>query len=648
MKRIFEITTMKKLSLAVAAAGMFGVSGANAVEFNFGDLRAQIDNNVSYGVAVRTEKPDAGQVIAQNGTVLGINGKGSSFNYDDGTLNYKQGDVYTNNVKWSGDFELNYKNYGAFVRARAWYDQAIMDETPRFKDYNDATKSYAGKGAEFLDAFVWGDFYVADMPINLRLGRQVVSWGESTFIQGGINSINPLDASAFRRPGAEIKEGLLPVNMAFTSIGLTASTTLEAFYQLEWEKTRTDPCGTFFSTIDFVADGCGPVVLGGSANELDMLELRDQEIANGVPLSQRVSPMTERIEDAEPKDDGQFGVALRTYTNLFGGAEFGVYYMNIHSRLPYISGVLTNQDRLGALGGPQGSTASVNPNATYDTYRPLYQISYPEDVQVMGVSIATSLPNGASIAGEVSYRPDMPMQWNAIELILAGNGVPWSRLYQQRMKENVAAGNDPKDIYGEISQGNDEFDMWQIQSTYIQFFDRVLGADQLALAAEIGATHVVDLPNKSEARYGRSGAYGIGDNDGVGGFTGGPDGKGMCSVETLGGNPNTSKNENIANCTDEGYVSEWSGGVRVRAGLSYNNAFAGVNVTPNLNLGYDMGYGPEPGAQFIDKRITYGLGVSFVYMNNATLDLTYAGFEGGDYDQMVDRDNVSLAVKYSF
>lgn len=648
MKKIFEITKMKKLSLAVAAAGMFGMSGANAIEFNFGELRAQIDNNVSYGVAWRTEKPDAGQIMPGNGAAMGIVGKGSSYNYDDGTLNYKRGDMYTNNIKWNGDLELGYKNYGAFVRARAWYDQVIMDETPRFKEYNDATKSYAGKGAEILDAFVWGDFEVAEMPINLRVGRQVVSWGESTFIQGGINSINPLDASAFRRPGAEIKEGLLPVNMAFTSIGLTANTTLEAFYQLEWEKTRTDPCGTFFSTIDFVADGCGPVILGGTADERDMLEFRDQEIANGVPLSARVSPMTERIEDAEPKDDGQFGIALRTYTNLFGGAEFGIYYMNIHSRLPYISGVITNQDRIGALGGTPGSTASVNPNAAYDTYRPLYQIAYPEDIQIMGVSIATSLPNGASIAGEISYRPDMPMQYNAFELILAGNGVPWSRMYQQRMKENIAAGNAPEALYGEISQGNDEFDIWQIQSTYIQFFDRVLGGDQLVVAAEIGATHVAGLPSKDVARYGRSGAYGIGDNNGVGGYTVPGDGKGMCSVETLGGNPNTSKNDNTDYCTDEGYVSEWSGGIRLRAGLSYNNAFAGINVTPNINLGYDMGYGPEPGAQFIDKRITYGLGVSFVYMNNASLDITYAGFDGGDYDQMVDRDNVSLAVKYSF
>src|SRR5690606_18257673 len=232
---------MKKLPLALAVSALSAIP-AVAAEFNFGDLSMQIDNNISYGVAWRTEKPDNGQIMPDN---IGISGgstsHGSSYNYDDGTLNYKQGDIYSNVLKWNGDLELKYSNYGAFVRARAWYDQAIMDETPRFKAYNDATKSYAGRGAEVLDAFVWGDFNVADMPINVRVGRQVISWGESTFIQGGINSVNPLDAAAFRRPGAEIKEGLLPVNMVYASVGITPSTTVEAFYHLAWEKTRTDP-----------------------------------------------------------------------------------------------------------------------------------------------------------------------------------------------------------------------------------------------------------------------------------------------------------------------------------------------------------------------------------------------------------------------
>src|SRR5690554_6035791 len=603
-------TMFIKAPLALALASVMGTT--QAVEFNFGELRAQIDNNISYGVAMRTEKPDAGQIWKENGDYVSssINGKGSSLNYDDGTLNYKRGDVYSNILKWSGDLEVSYKNFGAFTRARAWYDQVIMDETPRFKDYNDATKSYAGKGAEILDAIVWGDFDVAGAPVNVRVGRQVLSWGESTFIQGGISSINPVDASAFRRPGAEIKEGLLPVNMAFTSIGLTANTTLEAFYQLQWEKTRTDPCGTFFSTIDFVADGCGPVLLTYTEAE------NEGQFPN--------TTIVERFEDGEPKDDGQFGVALRTYTDLFGGTEFGLYYMNIHSRMPYINGKL--------LDDPYGPAVLGN-------HRMEYQIAYPEDIQIMGVSFATSLPNGASLSGEVSYKPDLPMQWNAFELIFAG--VPYgapdhSRFFQQRLAEH---GGDVNNVIDTVIDGYDEFDVWQAQTTYIQFFDRVLGADQLAFIAEAGVNYVPDLPNKSDARYGRAGAYGIGNTTG---------GQNACTVGSVAPGGTALKNLNQDYCSDEGYVSEWSGGVRMRAGLSYNNAFAGINVTPNINLAYDMGYGPEPGAQFIDKRFAYGVGVSFVYMNNATLDVTYADFEGGDYDQMVDRDNISLAVKYSF
>src|SRR5690554_6106784 len=622
-------TMFIKAPLALALASVMGTT--QAVEFNFGDLRAQIDNNISYGVSMRTEKPDANQIWYANGAVLGIDGKGSSYNYDDGTLNYKQGDVYSNVLKWSGDLEIGYKNFGAFARARAWYDQTIMDETPRFKAYNDATKSYAGKGAEILDAFVWGDFEIAEMPLNVRVGRQVLSWGESTFIQGGISSINPVDASAFRRPGAEIKEGLLPVNMAFASIGLTPNTTLEAFYQLQWEKTRTDPCGTFFSTVDFVADGCGPVLLTHTADEV-----------TGTFPNATIVP---RMEDGEPKDDGQFGLALRTYTDLLGGAEFGFYYMNIHSRMPYINGglLLNPYDTNNA---PIGNGMHA-PDPT--KHRLEYQIAYPEDIQIMGLSMATSLPNGASIGAEITYKPDLPLQWNAFELIFAGvpyNAPDHSRFFQKHISEVEVTSDDLKGnngaakqlsaeqkLDGRVFEGYDKFDVWQAQTTYIQFFDRVMGADQLAFIAEAGVNYIPDLPNKSEERYGRSGAYGIGTT------TGGD----VCSSTT-----SPLANLNKGYCTDEGYVTEWSGGVRMRAGLTYNNAFAGVNVTPNINLAYDMGYAPEPGAQFIDKRFAYGLGVSFVYMNNATLDVTYAGFEGGDYDQMVDRDNVSLAVKYSF
>jgi hypothetical protein len=641
-KAMYKMFRKAPLALALAAAA----TSAQATEFSFGDdMTVQWDNTVSYGVAWRTEAPDANAVAIGNG------GKGSSYNYDDGTLNFKENSVYTNVFKYSTDLEINYKNYGAFVRARAFYDTELVDGEREFKELNDATIDAAGKGYDLLDAFVWADYEIGDTPVTFRLGRQVLSWGESTFIQGGMSSINPVDAAAFRRPGAEVKDGLLPVNMLYTSIGLTADVSLEAFYQLEWEKTRPDPCGTFFSTTDFVSDGCGPVILAGDQDERAYLALRDAEIAAGVPLSGRASPATERLEDDEPRDDGQYGLALRWYSEALGDTEFGFYYTNLHSRLPYINGAVTNYDTLGLITGTQ--TAQIKSDADYDSRFPLYQIAYPEDQKQLGLSFATSTEGGSSIGGEISYRPDAPIQWNAFELILAGLALPSSRLYQDRLADVggiVTDGTAPPysngaQLAGTVLEGYDELDIWQAQMTVIHFFDQVLGADRLSVAAEIGATYVPDLPSLDDARYGRSGAFGLGnavDVDPIAQAAGAD----ACSVGY--GAAGSGANANTNNCTSKGFVDQLSGGVRVRAGIDYNNAFAGVNMTPKMSLAYDVGNGPEPGSQFIDERLVASVGVNFVYLNRTQVSVDYTNFSGGDHNTAKDRDNIALSASYSF
>ena len=199
-----NLLRLRKLSLAIALAG--AATSATATEYNFGDVAVQWDNTISYGVAWRTEAPDAKNVMPGNAAAMGFEGKGSSYNYDDGTLNFKENSIYTNVVKYSTDLEINYKNYGGFFRAKAFYDTEIMDGQREFKELNDETKDAAGKGYDLLDAFVWADYDLGEMPATFRVGRQVVSWGESTFIQGGINSINPVDASAFRRQVLKLKK----------------------------------------------------------------------------------------------------------------------------------------------------------------------------------------------------------------------------------------------------------------------------------------------------------------------------------------------------------------------------------------------------------------------------------------------------------
>jgi len=186
---------LKKLPLAVAV--LTAASAASAVEFNAGPVYGQLNTSLSYGVAWRTEDPNLRTVAPNND--LGLDGEASTSNYDDGTLNYENGDAYTNVVKGSFDLELDYDGMvGAFVRGRAFYDSAIMDNDPAYKEYVDETKDAAGSGYDLLDAFVWYNFDMGDIPVSARAGRQVISWGESTFIRGSINAINPIDAEKTR------------------------------------------------------------------------------------------------------------------------------------------------------------------------------------------------------------------------------------------------------------------------------------------------------------------------------------------------------------------------------------------------------------------------------------------------------------------
>jgi len=636
---------IKTLTLAVAA-----LSAASSQAFNFsvGPVDTTVNTSLSWGVAMRTEDPDWGHVHPANAAALGNpvpnTEAGSTYNYDDGTLNYEKNDLISNVVKGNIDVDMVWGSGGFFARGSAFYDTVIMDQDPAFKPYIDETKDAAGMGYDLLDAYVWQNFDIGNMPASARIGRQVISWGESTFIQGGINSINPVNASAVRKPGVEVKEVLLPVNMAYGSLGLTHNVTLEAFYQLEWEKTRIDPCGTFFSTADFVADGCGPVILGGTIDERIILD----DIANG----SGAQPTADYAGSNEPSDEGQFGLAARWYSEALGDTEFGFYYMNIHSRVPMISGFAANKT--------DPSTGNqYNTSLPFSEY-PRYQIDYPEDIKLMGVSFNTSLQSGWSISGEVSLTQDRPIQHNTFELLLAGNLLQSSKLFKQRYEEATGNTLDPSDpaqvetakqeLAGQQFNGYDRLDVLRAQMTFLSFFDQVMGASRLTFIGEVGVTHIPDLPNKNEARYGRSGTTGIGDFEpiplGNGAFLTCDASETASAAAGVDGDAGT--NINSTYCTNDGYVDQTSGGIRLRGVLDYPNAIAGINLKPTASLSADVNSGPEPGSQFVDQRVQLGLGLNFDYLNKYSGGISYSMFEGSKYDALNDRDNISLNLKVTF
>lgn len=603
-----------KLPLAVAVAA--GVSGqASAFSFYVGDVEASLNTTLSAGATWRTEDRDK-RLIAQGNlgpefanTTIGA----STNNYDDGNLNFEKGDTVSKIVKGNTELFLNYNvdssfltRVGGFVRGRYWYDFELkdesraMDDVGQVRELNKDAKDNAS-GGELLDAYVFSDWYLGEVPLSVRYGKQVLSWGESTFIQGGINTINPVDVQAFRAPGSELKDALLPVEMFYMSAGVTENITLETFVQADWEPVRPDDCGTFFSTNDFASDGCGPVLLAGQLPD-------SQAYAQGF-----IAP---RLADKEADSKDQFGVAMRWYVPALNDSELGFYYIKYNSRLPYVSGTVKDVDE----------------------QFPSYYIEYPENINLYGISINTTTPGGWSLGAEYSFRDNVPLQWNAFELIYGGlqvvnpeTGDPVSLLQQQREAENPGV-----DLAGMEIDGYDRFNVSQAQFTLIKFFDQVMGASRMSLITEFGATYVHDLPDLDEARYGRSGTFGIGTLPG-----------GACDGT---GTTGTALNINTSYCTNDGYTTDFSWGYRARLVWDYPNAIAGINLSPQLAWSHDVeGYAPQPGGNFNEGNKAVGISLQGVYQNKITGNIGYTNFFGGKpYNELTDRDFVSASVSYSF
>ena len=74
-------------------------------------LEGLLNVELAYGLRMRTQDADPQLVSIANG------GKRSnSGNFDDGTLNYDQGDLTSNMLRTTGELTLRWGNFGAFLR----------------------------------------------------------------------------------------------------------------------------------------------------------------------------------------------------------------------------------------------------------------------------------------------------------------------------------------------------------------------------------------------------------------------------------------------------------------------------------------------------------------------------------------------------
>ncbi|MBD8090148.1 DUF1302 domain-containing protein [Pseudomonas fluorescens] len=619
MTSVNQFWRRARLPLAVSLASTLA-GPAFGVSFNIGEIEGSFDSSLSVGASWSTAGRNKDLIGANNG------GRGLSQTSDDGHLNFDKGDSFSKIFKGIHDLELKYGDTGIFVRGKYWYDFALQNEDLDFKNVSNNNRKEGAKssGGQILDAFIYHNYTIADQPGNVRFGKQVVSWGESTFIGGGINSINPIDVSAFRRPGAEIKEGLIPVNMFYVSQTLTDNLSAEAFYQLEWDQTVTDNCGTFFSQPDVISDGC--------SNNLRVLNKRSTIPGAALPTLNALGVdvnnegvLVRRGGDRDARDSGQFGVAMH-YNFEPLDTEFGAYFMNYHSRAPIFS----------ATGAP--NSAYTRPLGPLAALRPLivagssqYFVEYPEDIRLYGLSFSTTLPTGTAWSGELSYRPNAPVQLSTTDILYAGvTPIPGFG------NASVLKGTPGQDLHGYNRK-----EVTQFQTTFTHFFDQVMGASRLTTVGEIGVTHVGGLESKNQARYGRDPVFGPGTLPG-----------GFCnalnnSTAQGAGLPNASGLN--TNCNNDGYTTATSWGYRARAIWEYPDVFAGVNLKPNVAWSHDVkGYSPGPGGNFEEGRKAVSLGVDAEYQNTYTVSLNYTNFFGGKFTTVDDRDFIALSAGVNF
>jgi hypothetical protein len=584
-------------TLALAVAVGFAAP-AHAVNFNIGEIEGQFDSSLSVGASWSMRSPDRDLIGPNNG------GQGQAQTGDDGRLNFKKGETFSKIFKGIHDLELRYRDTGVFVRGKYWYDFELKDESRLFKDIDDSNRKEGAKssGAEILDAFVYHNYAIGDLPGTVRVGKQVVSWGESTFIGNSINSINPIDVAAFRRPGAEIKEGLIPVNMLYLSQSLTDRLSMEAFYQLEWDQTIIDNCGTFFSTADVAADGCDNGYHIGSP-AIAPLQPVAAAFGQGFQVDSE-GVILPRAGDRDARDSGQWGLALRW---LGDETEYGLYFMNYHSRTPIVSTQNAGQATLNALPGIIGTANGIAPGSGAGLAQSVmlgngrYFLDYPEDIRLYGLSFSTTLPTGTAWAGEISYRPNLPLQINTTDITLS-------------LLNPIAPGTSPVAAGpGQDNVGYRRKEVTQVQTTFTHFFDQVMGAGRFTLVGEIGMAHVGGLESREDLRYGRDSLFG------AYGFRG----------------------------DTHGFVTSTSWGYRVRGIWEYSNVFAGVNLKPNISWSHDVdGYGPNGLFNEGAKAVSFGIDAD--YRNTYTASLSYTDFFGGEYNTAVDRDFLALSFGVSF
>ncbi|MGB3726771.1 MAG: DUF1302 domain-containing protein [Glaciecola sp.] len=681
--------TKTSIALGVAAVLAVASHSANAADWNFGDLEVNLDSTFTLATSIRTEDRDQSLIgnsnqsqfdwsgynaatnpIYQSADVWALGSGAYSTNGDLGNLSFDPGEAFSTQFVGLHELDMRYGDFGLFARGFYFYDFELSDNERDWRNpitnttvdpcRDDKAKEELCRDVRLLDFFVYYDFYAGDMPVSLRLGDQVVSWGESTFIQHGINTTNPVDVTRARAPGSELKEVFIPVGMVYGSIGLTDTVSLEAYYQYEYERSLLPVAGSYFAGNDFAGEGgsFNLVQLGFTGNpDIDADTLLTQ--LNGIraavlggqlsssdaaaaylayPTKVAVRDVSDAAHD-EASDSGQYGVKLTWFASDLNETEFGFYHINYHSQRPLVSGVTSNfgSDAIAADIGTILASPVTRENLTDLNAFTKSRFFYPEDIKLYGLSFNTTVGETA-VAGEFAYRQDEPLQIDDVELLYTG--MP-EQLAAAGLRPDLAGISQLNNIGrnvgpGETAEGFLLSDTWQAQMTASHIFGPKFGADNFIMLGEVGYVKVLDMPDPDVIRLNAPGTART------------------PSLEPSPTDPTNNREGLHAGLSDgpetNPFATEGAWGYRLLAVADFNNVYAGMNLRTRATFSHDVkGTTPDPLFLFLEDRKSANLSFTFDYLSRWSFSASYSAFWGGigTTNALSDRDFASFNIKYA-
>lgn len=671
------------------------------LQTNNPDLSGSLNTTLSAGAVWRVENQD--KRLAANGKYKDLWDLGvpSQIDKNDANNNFDTG-LASLVYKISPELQLTWQNrMGVVVSGTYFYDQRIMDGTrdggydvnegcvtnPAVgvdtgynciyypdngdgKRFSKATKRYAGKYGRMLDTYVWADFDLGEMPLTVKLGRQVINWGESLFITGGVNSANYYDRNALMLPGSEIREALLPLDAIHFNLGLTDNLTAEAFYQFNWKHDFDAPYGSFWNTGDsFPGNGANNVIVDGEAlgaamdanGNLFWDDAKSMSASaafagynnavgggNAVGLQQDQVTL-KRAKDAAPKDEGQFGFAFKYIAENLNYTNFSFYFTNTHAKRPVVGAKMGEADWIGnggaalCAGDPLCAQIASSPtgvgalNAAHMINTTEYFLVYPEDIQMYGFSFNTSIGKLA-LSGEIAYRPthyvineypdNLIAEVAHAAQALSNNPSAQVSITDHCVRNKIGGdclpggliGNDGKSLYF-----YDEAQSYIGSLVGIYTFGPMVGADSVIGLVEAGMEYLDGL--NSDLRYGST-----------------------ASVMQIDGDPLAQEGSKLhPNHPYSTYLDTTSWGYRAAVLAEYNSLIPRTIFKPSLQYAHDVRGNSAIGGNFMEGRRAATLTLGFDVMNQVNVKLAGTTFWGAKFsNKMADRDHVALSVSYAF